>query len=143
MKNKIPCCKITNPVLKKTLATLTKENGYPIDERYWDYDSNSAIFFVPNDEVNRGAGFAFTNLTSYNNSSGDTAFKTVSIEEMFDIMSKPYEAPFQPIEVKLNDEYTAKVQRDGSVKVGCQTFPMQSIVSLYTAVQLVVSKNNI
>lgn len=35
--------------------------------------------------------------------------------------------------VKLNKTYTAEIQKDGSIKVGCQKFPFKTIENLYSA----------
>ena len=39
------------------------------------------------------------------------------------------------IDVKLNDNYTAVVKRDGTINVGCQTFTFDAMKELYNAVK--------
>ena len=44
---------------------------------------------------------------------------------------------FIPIVIRLNSEYTAVVQENGSVQVGCQTFSKEAIKELISAVNSV------
>lgn len=55
-----------------------------------------------------------------------------TLGEAYVKLDKAMNAP-KPVEVKLNDKYTAKITEDGVV-VGCQTFAFEAIADLHTAI---------
>jgi hypothetical protein len=60
-------------------------------------------------------------------------YEAITFDEVFDIIS------VKPVSVKLNADYTAEIYKDGSVKVGCQTFDTKQVKELYAALTRVLS----
>ena len=88
------------------------------------------------------AGYGYSNITELaHRILGETytiwnKFRIVAYNNGIDTLHYKPVVPFEPVSVKLNDDYTAEVQKDGSVKVGCQTFSKDALETL-----LKVSRN--
>ena len=135
INNEIPAVMVSNIFLRKALAEAVKKSNHKIDGNYVGIDTINDlryVSFVLNDTQDRGAGFARIDPS-------ETLYKFISIEKMMDILSVP---PFVPVEVKLNNEYTAVIQSDGSVTVGCQTFTKDAICKLLFEIEKVTAKNS-
>ena len=136
-KNKIPAVMVSNIFLRNALIEALKKSNHKIDVEYITNEkikkNTSYGAFLLNDTANRGAGFG-----KMNPSEDSDRYDFVSIEKMFELLFVP---PFVPVEVKLNDEYTAVIQQDGSIKVGCQTFSFSAIVNLVREIENVLAKN--
>ena len=60
----------------------------------------------------------------------------VTFEQVFEL--PPAKKPFVPVKVELNDAYTAEIQKNGDIKVGCQTFTYAKLQELLVRVKNVV-----
>ena len=135
INNKIPAVMVSNIFLRKALAEAVRKSNYKIDDNYIGIDvinNLHYVSFVLNDTQGKGAGFAKIDTS-------DALYTFISTEKMMDILSLP---PFFPVEVKLNNEYTAVIQSDGSVTVGCQTFTKDAICKLLLEIEKVTAKNS-
>ena len=63
-------------------------------------------------------------------SSLDRGYEKLSLDGVFEKFSLPTE-----ITVKLNSTYSAIVSKDGSFKVGCQTFSQQNLDDIQVAIK--------
>lgn len=111
---------------KEFLVGLYEKYVGPVTSRYVMVKKNSyPVLVFKNDDV----------YHSQTTVDGIEDSKLVSFEEA--VNSLINYKKFQPITVKLNTEYTAIVQHDGSVKVGCQTISKTAIKELIAAVNSV------
>ena len=132
-KDKIPAVMVSNIHLRKALVEAVKQSNHKIDEEYIGIEKINHpkyVSFVLNDFKNNGAGFSPFDVT-------DKEFEFILIDRMFEILAKP---AFVPVEVKLNDDYVAMIQEDGSVRVGCQTFAKDVICKLLYEIEKVQAK---
>ena len=126
---KIPYIKTSNETEYYAVIDALKRIGVKISECTKECDGTHLFLFIEpcgksfetnayNEYGIRGKGsvFIFSNITS------------------FIVECKQYmKGEIKPVEVVLNDKYTATVCETG-VKVGCQTFSFTAIQKLYSAV---------
>jgi hypothetical protein len=132
-KNKIPAVMVSNIYLRNALIEALKKSNHNIDYNYIGIDMiNNPRYgaFVLNDTRNMGAGLAYINKS-------ETEYDFITIDEMFELLIPT----FVPVEVKLNSEYTAVIQQDGTFKVGCQTFTKDILCKLLLEIEKVQAKN--
>ena len=75
-------------------------------------------------------------ITHYSTAYKPYLFPEISISEAVERI-KSYKK-FTPVKIGLNNTYTAEIQSNGDVKVGCQTFSAKVRAELAKAVQNVV-----
>ena len=124
---------VTNIHLRNALIEALKKSNHNIDYNYIGIDMiNNPRYgaFVLNDTRNMGAGLAYINKS-------ETEYDFITIDEMFELLIPT----FVPVEVKLNSEYTAVIQQDGTFKVGCQTFTKDILCKLLLEIEKVQAKN--
>ena len=134
-KNKIPAVLVSNIYLRNALLEALLQSKHKIDTEYTSVHAikdKRLVSFILNDVRSLGAGFA-------NISDDHTNYEYVSLEKMFELLASN---PYVPVEVKLNSEYTAIIQEDGSVNVGCQSFPYSVIVNLVREMEKVIKNKN-
>lgn len=120
--------KVTHPELRKMLAKLALESDLKRDIPNLTnvVDHPTYQYFVTNDAEGLGCGFATTSCHG----------QEISLDEMVSKL-----APiFTPVKVVLNREYTAEIQQDGTVKVGCQIFTHEAIRNLLIQMNNVIDK---
>lgn len=69
-------------------------------------------------------------ISAYDSNQGCEGNEIVKFAKLADFLSSFK----KQIEIKLNDEYTAVVNKN-FVQVGCQTFPLEKIEEVYEAIQ--------
>lgn len=121
--------RVENPDLRKTLLKIGLEAGHkPYDGVTEDIKNPTyyPFFFIYEGEI----GFAAKDSLIDDNAN------LVSLEEMMIQLLKGN----QKISVKLNDTYTAVVEKDGKITVGCQTFDFATVKNLVVEAEKFIDK---
>jgi len=125
INNKTPAVMVFNIHLRKALIEALRKSKYKIDKMYVEDKiniNNTYGSFVLDDAMGRGAGFATFHAD-------DTYYTWITIEQMFEILTPT----FVPVEVELNSAYTAIIQENGDIEVGCQTISASNFRKLVVA----------
>lgn len=69
----------------------------------------------------------------YGGDDEEKSYDKINIDDLYKMLSEKTES----VKVELSNEYTAEIQQDGSVKVGCQDFSFSKIKELYKAAKKV------
>ena len=114
------------------------KSGNDVQRRFpFNNDSSDGIVIYSTGYVALGS-YLYSNNNDHIKLDANTDF--ISILQLITQISLDYKSRFQPIEVPLNETYTATIiDKCGKVKVGCQEFEASIILDLAKQVRAVIN----